>query len=167
MAKLAPPPPVTQDVNSKQYKDWLYSIYALINQSGGVLGTMAAQNANSVAITGGSIGGVGITGALYVGEVVNTSSTTSSTSTSTGSIVASGGAGIAGTLNVGGTAKIFSSTASTNTATGALLVAGGVGISGNMTVGGVVGFNSYISVLSIFANIPESSDCVNFSFFIN
>jgi hypothetical protein len=59
---LAPPPSVDQDINSRQYRDWFYSIYALIGKPGTTLGTMAYQNANSVAITGGAIGGVGISG---------------------------------------------------------------------------------------------------------
>jgi hypothetical protein len=62
MAKLAPPPPNNQDINSRQFRDWFYSIYALLGQPGATLGTMAYEDANSVAITGGSIGGVGITG---------------------------------------------------------------------------------------------------------
>ena len=62
MAKLPPPPPTTQTLDSRQWRDWLYSIYALINQGPGGLGTMAYQNANAVAITGGNIGGVGISG---------------------------------------------------------------------------------------------------------
>lgn len=62
MAKLLPPPNTSQDVNSRQWKDWLYSIFALVNAQGGVLGTMSAQNASSVAITGGVIGGVGVSG---------------------------------------------------------------------------------------------------------
>jgi hypothetical protein len=59
---LAPPPPTNQDVSSRQFRDWFYSIYALIGQPGQTLGTMAYENANNVAITGGSIGGVGISG---------------------------------------------------------------------------------------------------------
>ena len=62
MAKLAPPPPTNQDVASRQFRDWFYSIFQFINQQSGTLGTMAYENANSVAITGGSIGGVGISG---------------------------------------------------------------------------------------------------------
>jgi flagellin len=62
MPVLAPPPSVDQDINSRQYRDWFYSIYALIGKPGTTLGTMAYQNANSVAITGGAIGGVGISG---------------------------------------------------------------------------------------------------------
>ena len=62
MAKLAPPPPTNQDVSSRQFRDWFYSIFQFVNQQSGTLGTMAFENANSVAITGGAIGGVGITG---------------------------------------------------------------------------------------------------------
>jgi hypothetical protein len=59
---LAPPPPTNQDVSSRQFRDWFYSIYALIGKPGQTLGTMAYENANSVSITGGAIGGVGISG---------------------------------------------------------------------------------------------------------
>ena len=62
MAVIQPPPARTNQLDSPQWKDWLYSIYGLVSSAGGTLGTMASQNANSVAITGGSIGGVGITG---------------------------------------------------------------------------------------------------------
>jgi hypothetical protein len=62
MAKLAPPPPTNQDVASRQFRDWFYSVFQFINQQTGTFGTMAYENANSVAITGGSIGGVGISG---------------------------------------------------------------------------------------------------------
>ena len=62
MPVLAPPPAVSQDINSRQFRDWFYSIYALLGQPGQTLGTMAYQDANSVAITGGAIGGVGISG---------------------------------------------------------------------------------------------------------
>jgi hypothetical protein len=62
MAVLAPPPSTDQDINSRQYRDWFYSIYALIGKPGSTLGTMAYENSNSVAITGGAIGGVGISG---------------------------------------------------------------------------------------------------------
>jgi hypothetical protein len=73
--QLAPPPSVDQDINSRQYRDWFYSIYALIGKPGTTLGTMAYQNANSVAITGGAIGGVGISGSTInstpVGQLVS------------------------------------------------------------------------------------------------
>jgi hypothetical protein len=91
---------------------------------------------NSTSTTSGAVqirGGVGITGAVYIGESVNATSVTQSTNTTTGSLIVSGGAGISGALNIGGASRIFSSTASTNTSTGALLVAGGVGISGQLS----------------------------------
>lgn len=70
---LAPPPPTNQDVSSRQFRDWFYSIYALIGQPGQTLGTMAYENANSVAITGGSIGGVGISGSTVDNTPIGTS----------------------------------------------------------------------------------------------
>ena len=60
MAVLAPPPSVDQDINSRQYRDWFYSIYALIGTPGSTLGTMAYQNYDSVGITGGQISNVGL-----------------------------------------------------------------------------------------------------------
>jgi hypothetical protein len=59
--KLQPPPNVAQDVNTRQWKDWLYSIYSAVASVGG-LGTMASQNANNVSISGGTIGGVALSG---------------------------------------------------------------------------------------------------------
>jgi len=91
---------------------------------------------NSTSTTSGAVqikGGVGITGAMYVGESVNATSLTPSTNTTSGSLIVSGGAGVSGALNVGGATRIYSSTASTNTSTGALLVTGGVGISGQLS----------------------------------
>jgi hypothetical protein len=91
---------------------------------------------NSTSTTSGAVqikGGVGITGAMYVGESVNATSLIPSTNTTTGSLIVSGGVGVSGALNVGGATRIYSSTASTNTATGALLVTGGVGISGQLS----------------------------------
>jgi len=60
MALLAPPPSADQDINSRQYRDWFYSIYALIGKPGSTLGTMAYQNYDSVGITGGQISNVGL-----------------------------------------------------------------------------------------------------------
>jgi hypothetical protein len=62
MPKIAPPPPTNQDVSSRAYRDWFYSLYAALGTPGATLGTMAYEDANNVSITGGSIGGVGITG---------------------------------------------------------------------------------------------------------
>jgi hypothetical protein len=73
MAKLAPPPPTNQDVSSRQFRDWFYSVFQFINQQTGELGTMAYENANSVAITGGSIGGVGVTGSTINNSTIGAS----------------------------------------------------------------------------------------------
>jgi hypothetical protein len=73
MAKLAPPPPTNQDVSSRQFRDWFYSVFQFINQQTGTLGTMAYENANSVAITGGVIGGVGISGSTVDGTPIGSS----------------------------------------------------------------------------------------------
>jgi hypothetical protein len=51
-------------------------------------------------------GGMGVTQKLYVGGIVNCTSTQSSTSTSSGSLVVSGGAGIAENLFVGGDMQV-------------------------------------------------------------
>jgi hypothetical protein len=79
---LAPPPPVNQDVSSRQFRDWFYSIYALIGKPGTTLGTMAYENANSVAITGGSIGGVGISGSTINNSTIGQSTPSSGAFTS-------------------------------------------------------------------------------------
>jgi len=97
MAKLAPPPPTNQDVSSRQFRDWFYSIFQFINNQTGTLGTMAFENANSVAITGGSIGGVGISGSTINNTTIgattpSTGAFTSLTATSPIAIT-SGGTG--------------------------------------------------------------------------
>jgi len=77
MAGLAPPPSVDQDINSRQFRDWFYSIYALIGTPGSTLGTMAYQNSNSVAITGGAIGGAGISGSTINSTPIGSSTAAS------------------------------------------------------------------------------------------
>ena len=59
---------------------------------------------NATSTTSGSVqvrGGLGITGAVFVGESINATSTTTSTNTTTGALIVSGGVGIAGTVNIG------------------------------------------------------------------
>jgi hypothetical protein len=51
-------------------------------------------------------GGVGITGATYVGGVLSATATTPSTNSTTGALVVSGGAGIAGAVYIGGTITV-------------------------------------------------------------
>jgi len=96
MAKLAPPPPTNQDVSSRQFRDWFYSVFQFINQQTGTLGTMAYENANSVAITGGSIGGVGISGSTINNTPIGntTPSTISGTTISATSQFNGSGAGL-------------------------------------------------------------------------
>ena len=97
MAKLAPPPPTNQDVASRQFRDWFYSVFQFINQQTGTLGTMAYENANSVAITGGSIGGVGISGSTVNGTPIGaTTPSTGNFTTLSASVpipITSGGTG--------------------------------------------------------------------------
>jgi hypothetical protein len=52
---LPPPPAVNQVLDTRQWKDWFYTIFQNVNTNNGNLGTMATQNANDVVITGGSI----------------------------------------------------------------------------------------------------------------
>ena len=51
-------------------------------------------------------GGIGVTGAAYVGGVLNATAVTPSTNTTTGALVVAGGAGIAGAVFVGGTVTV-------------------------------------------------------------
>jgi len=82
-----------------------------LNEFGGY--TQVGNGLASTSTTTGAlrvIGGVGITGAVYVAGNTNVSSSTASTSTSTGALVVSGGAGIGGTINVGGNVRVGSNT---------------------------------------------------------
>jgi len=88
MAKISPPPPVTQDISSRQFRDWFYSLYAALAAPGSTLGTMAYENADSVAITGGVIGGVGITGSTVNNTPIG--NTTPSTGAFTSSLTRNG-----------------------------------------------------------------------------
>ena len=51
-------------------------------------------------------GGLGVTGATYVGGVLNVTSTTPSSSQSTGALVVAGGLGVAGATFIGGTVTV-------------------------------------------------------------
>jgi hypothetical protein len=82
MPSLAPPPPVNQDIDTRQFRDWFYSIYALLGKPGSTLGTMAYQDSNSVAITGGAIGGVGISGSTINSTPIGVSNSASGKFTS-------------------------------------------------------------------------------------
>ena len=144
MPTLGPPPPVNQDVDSRQYKDWFYSIYALLGQPGQTLGTMAYQDANSVAITGGAIGGVGVSGSTInstpIGQTsaaagkFTTLETTASlkTDTLTGYLYGNGSGGnVTASTTIPYTSISGTPTGYTGTITTAKLTAGGT--NGSMT----------------------------------
>ena len=58
---LPPPPSTDQVVDSRQFRDWFYQVFSSTNANLGQLGTMALQNANNVAITGGTINALTVT----------------------------------------------------------------------------------------------------------
>jgi hypothetical protein len=82
------------------------------------------------------IGGVGITGAVYIAGNTGVTSSTASTNATTGALVVTGGVGIGASLNIAGNTNVSSSTASTSTSTGALVVTGGVGIGASVNISG-------------------------------
>jgi hypothetical protein len=81
-------------------------------------------------------------------RILNISSTTNSTSSSTGALIVSGGVGVGQNLFVGGTAsvagltRVTNTTGSTGSSTGALVVSGGVGIGQNLFVAGSMNVGS-------------------------
>jgi hypothetical protein len=82
------------------------------------------------------IGGVGVTGAVYIAGNTGVTSSTASTNATTGALVVTGGVGIGASLNIAGNTSVSSSTASTNTTTGALVVTGGVGVGASVNIAG-------------------------------
>ena len=70
---LPPPPPTNQALDTRQFRDWFYTVFAQTNGNLDQLGTMAYENSDSVSITGGNIIGAnlsniktpGLTGYLY------------------------------------------------------------------------------------------------------
>ena len=81
---LPPPPPISQALDTRQFRDWFYTVFAQTNGNLDQLGTMAYENSDSVSITGGNIIGAnlsniktpGLTGYL---KGNNTSAVTAST----------------------------------------------------------------------------------------
>ena len=111
------------------------SIY--LNEFGGftqVGNGLASTNTNTGALR--VVGGVGITGAVYIAGNTSVSSSTASTNTSTGALVVTGGVGVGSSVNIAGNTTISSSTLSTSSTTGALVVTGGAGIGGTLNIGG-------------------------------
>lgn len=74
-------------------------------------------------------------GAFIVNRVVDVTSSTASTSTSTGALIVTGGVGVGGALYAGGIIHATDATASTSTSTGSLVVTGGVGVGSSLYVG--------------------------------
>jgi hypothetical protein len=88
---------------------------AFVQSSIGTLGTMASQNANAVAITGGSISGTIAGSPTYTGKplFVGTTSTLSAQFTNATELVTTSGTGLASTLNFDVTTQsVYYSTAS-------------------------------------------------------
>jgi hypothetical protein len=76
---------------------WSTSLLPYSSLSGApTLGTMAAQNANTISVTGGSASGL---------SSLAVSGTTASTNTTTGALTVAGGVGIGGAVNVAGAIK--------------------------------------------------------------
>ena len=117
------------------------------------LGSIATQNVNAVAITGGTINGAAIgattpstgafttvnasgvvTAASFVGNI--TGNVVGNADTVTNGVYTVGNQSIAGNKTFSGVTAVTNATASTNTTTGALTVAGGVGVVGALNVGG-------------------------------
>lgn len=82
---------------------WVISLLPYSSLSGvPTLGTMASQNANAIAVTGGSASGI---------SSLAVSGTAASTNTTTGALTVSGGVGIGGAVNVAGAIKAGSAAA--------------------------------------------------------
>ena len=70
---LPPPPPTNQALDTRQFRDWFYTVFAQTNGNLDQLGTMAYQNYDNVNITGGNVANTnlsnietpGLTGYLY------------------------------------------------------------------------------------------------------
>lgn len=109
-------------------------------------------------------GGVGISGNLYTGGIVDITSTQAATNTTSGALQVDGGAGIQGalfagsiqntpigsstpnsgaftSLNANSAVRLTQNAGSTSTADGTLVVTGGAGITQNLFVGGVMRVN--------------------------
>ena len=70
---LPPPPPTNQALDTRQFRDWFYTVFAQTNGNLDQLGTIAYQNYDNVNITGGNVANTnlsniktpGLTGYLY------------------------------------------------------------------------------------------------------
>jgi hypothetical protein len=68
LKNLPPPPPISQALDTRQWRDWFYSVFSGVNGNNNNLGTMALQNADNVNITGGSISNVTLSGVTISGS---------------------------------------------------------------------------------------------------
>lgn len=101
---------------------------------------VAAQGETNVALTLSAAGSGNLTlssgsGNVTTARPLRTTDTTASTTTGTGSFVASGGVGLAGALNAGGVIKTTDTTVASSTVTGSGIFGGGVGVAGALFVG--------------------------------
>lgn len=60
LRNLPPPPPVNQDVDSRQFRDWFYTVFQQTNGNLDGLGTMAFENSDNVSVTGGSLSNINL-----------------------------------------------------------------------------------------------------------
>jgi hypothetical protein len=181
------------DVGNSIPKNGRFVNLEVLNQA---LVTSTSQSTSTTTGAVQIVGGIGIGGNLVLGgqlifsgaaqtftvnnltaqgQVLFTTST-NSTSTTTGGLVVSGGVGIAQDLVLGGklifqgsgtnlsvsTLSVTSSSQSTSTTTGALTVTGGVGIGGNLTLGGQLIFsgaagNLKVSTLAVTSTTNSTS----------
>jgi hypothetical protein len=146
----------------------IFATANVILGSGTTSNVVAAATTTSSSTTTGALvvrGGAGIAGNVYTDRVYTTNglfwsgngvafssggspfatnvvvtSGTASTNTTTGAIVltGSGGLGVGGAAYIGGVVTINSTATTTNTTTGALIVSGGVGIAGDIILNGFV-----------------------------
>jgi hypothetical protein len=109
-------------------------------------------------------GGVGVSGNIYTGGIIDITSTQAATNTTSGALQVDGGAGIQGalfagsiqntpigsstpnsgaftSLNANSAVRLTQNAGSTSTADGTLVVTGGAGITQNLFVGGVMRVN--------------------------
>lgn len=90
-----------------------------------------------------------VNGGIINNNILRTTATTVSTSTSTGALQVAGGVGIGGATYIGGVTNITNTTNASSTSTGALIVSGGVGIAQNLVVGGATNLNGVTTVNNV------------------
>jgi hypothetical protein len=66
LKNLPPPPPTSQVLDTRQWRDWFYTIFQQTNGNLDGLGTMAFENSNNVSITGGSLSNINLSTIKFV-----------------------------------------------------------------------------------------------------